>query len=199
MSDLPSLLSRVGSSGPLLPSLPISTLTITQLLPPHEPYWHSPKYGDLINLLLGLASKPHSHNYPSIQTAPLATGPTSHRKAWRGINNFKINKASASSCVWTSLVAQCVKNHLQWRRPSFSPWVQSQGWKDPLVKEMVTCCSILAWRIPCTKEPGRLQSMGSQRVRHNWMTDTSSWISVQFSHSVIKPDSYLKLSTHNFI
>ena len=42
--------------------------------------------------------------------------------------------------------------------------VQSLGWEDPLEKEMVTYSSILAWRIPCTwtKEPGRLQSMGSQ-------------------------------------
>ena len=38
---------------------------------------------------------------------------------------------------------------------------------DPLEKETETHCSILAWRIPCTEEPGRLQSMGSQRVGHN--------------------------------
>ena len=40
--------------------------------------------------------------------------------------------------------------------------VQSLGWKDPLEKEMATHCSILAWRIPWTKEPGRLPSMGLQ-------------------------------------
>ena len=39
-------------------------------------------------------------------------------------------------------------------------WVQSQGQADPLVKEMATHSSILAWRIPCTEEPGGLQSMG---------------------------------------
>ena len=39
--------------------------------------------------------------------------------------------------------------------------VQSLGWEDPLEKEMATHCSILAWRIPWTEEPGGLQSMGS--------------------------------------
>ena len=42
--------------------------------------------------------------------------------------------------------------------------VQSLGWEDPLEKGMVTHSSILAWGIPWTKEPGRLQSMGWQRV-----------------------------------
>ena len=42
-------------------------------------------------------------------------------------------------------------------------WVQSLGQKDPLEKEMATHSSILAWKIPQTEEPGRLQSTGSQR------------------------------------
>ena len=45
--------------------------------------------------------------------------------------------------------------------------VQSLGCKDPLEKEMATHTSILAWEIPLTEEPGGLQSMGSQRVRHD--------------------------------
>ena len=45
--------------------------------------------------------------------------------------------------------------------------VQSLGREDPLEKEMATHCSILAWRIPRTEEPGGLQSTGSQRVGHN--------------------------------
>ena len=45
--------------------------------------------------------------------------------------------------------------------------VLSLGWEDPLEKEMATHSSSLAWKIPWTKEPGRLQSMGSQRVRHD--------------------------------
>ena len=49
-------------------------------------------------------------------------------------------------------------------------WVRSLGEEDPLEKEMATHSSTLAWRIPWREEPGRLQSMGSQRVRHDWAT-----------------------------
>ena len=46
-------------------------------------------------------------------------------------------------------------------------WVRSLGWEDPLKKKMATHSSILAWRTPWTKEPDGLQSVGSQRVRHD--------------------------------
>ena len=46
--------------------------------------------------------------------------------------------------------------------------VWSLGWADPLEEGMATHCSILAWKIPWTEEPGGLQSMGLQRVRHDW-------------------------------
>ena len=45
-------------------------------------------------------------------------------------------------------------------------WVRSLGWEDPLEKEMATYSSILAWKIPWTEEPGRLPSIGLQRIRH---------------------------------
>ena len=45
--------------------------------------------------------------------------------------------------------------------------VQSLGWEDPLEKEMATHSSILAWKIPQMEKPGRLQSVGSQRVGHD--------------------------------
>ena len=48
--------------------------------------------------------------------------------------------------------------------------VRSLGQEDPLVKEMATHSSILAWRIPWMEEPGGLQSTGSQRVGHDWVT-----------------------------
>ena len=51
-------------------------------------------------------------------------------------------------------------------------WVQYLGQKDPLEKEMATHCSILAWIIPWTEKPGGLQSMGLQRVGHNWVINT---------------------------
>ena len=63
----------------------------------------------------------------------------------------------------TSLVAQMVK-----RLPTMQETqVQSLDWEDLLEKEMATHYSILAWKIPWTEEPGRLQSMGLQRVRHD--------------------------------
>ena len=46
-------------------------------------------------------------------------------------------------------------------------WVLSLGWEEPQEKEVTTHSSILAWRIPWTEEPARLQSMGSQRVGHD--------------------------------
>ena len=69
--------------------------------------------------------------------------------------------------IGASLVAQTVK-----RLPTTrETWVRSLGWEVPLEKEMATHSSILAWKIPWTEEPGRLQSMGSQRVGHDWATE----------------------------
>ena len=62
--------------------------------------------------------------------------------------------------LYVSLVAQRLK-HLP---PMRETQVQSLGQEDPLEKEMVTQCSILAWRIPWTEEPGRLQSMGKSQT-----------------------------------
>ena len=64
---------------------------------------------------------------------------------------------------WASLVAQRLKSLPTMRET----WVQSLGREDPLEKEIATHSSILAWRIPWMKEPGGLQSTGSQRVRHD--------------------------------
>ena len=63
----------------------------------------------------------------------------------------------------SSLVAQMVTNLLAMQETQ----VQSLGQKDPLEEGMVIHSNILAWRIPWTEKPGRLQSMGSQRVRHD--------------------------------
>ena len=69
---------------------------------------------------------------------------------------------------WASLVAQTVK-----RLPAMlETQVRSLGQEDPLEKEMATHSSTLAWKIPWTEEPGRLQSMGSQRVGHDLAINT---------------------------
>ena len=60
-----------------------------------------------------------------------------------------------------SLVAQMVKNLSTMRKT----WVQSLGWEDLLEKGMATHSSFLAWEIPWTEEPGRLQSMGQSRTQ----------------------------------
>ena len=65
--------------------------------------------------------------------------------------------------VESSLEAPMVK-----RLPAmWETWVPPLGWEDLLEKEMATHSNTLAWRIPRTEEPGRLQSMGSQRVGHD--------------------------------
>ena len=106
-------------------------------------------------------------------------------KSWTRLSDFlfyfpyhKINPFNMCSSVTFSIftrlcnqgfsVAQMVKN----LPTMWETWVWYLGWEDPLEEGMVTHASILAWRIPWTKEPDKLQSLGSQRVRHDWVTDT---------------------------
>ena len=65
--------------------------------------------------------------------------------------------------AWASLVAQTVKCLPAMRETGFDPW----SWEDPLEKEMETHSRTLAWETPWMEEPGRLQSMGSQKVGHD--------------------------------
>ena len=60
------------------------------------------------------------------------------------------------------------------KRHRFHPWVG----KIPLEEEMATCSSTLAWKIPWTEEPGRLPSMGPQRVGHDWVTSLRLWLTL---------------------
>ena len=88
----------------------------------------------------------------------------------------------------TSLVAQTVK-HLPTMQET---QVQSLCWEDLLEKEMATHSSILAWNIPWTEKPGRLQSMGSQRVGHFTslhFTSTCmwSWRNLGSHYCVLRP------------
>ena len=75
--------------------------------------------------------------------------------------------------LFKSFSAQRLK-HLPTMRET---WVLSLGQEDPLEKEMAIHFSILAWRIPWREESGRVQSMGSQRVRHDWVTSLSFTLS----------------------
>ena len=67
--------------------------------------------------------------------------------------------------MWASQVALLVKNLSANAGEETQVW--SLGWEDPLEEGMGTNSSILVWRIPCTEEPGMLQSTGLQRIRHN--------------------------------
>ena len=99
--------------------------------------------------------------------------PSSQTKNWVRLNKH-----------WASLVIQLGKNLPAMRET----WVWSLGWEDLLEKEMATHSSILAWRIPQMEEPGRLQSMGSQRVGHDWVASLSlsyvnaSWFKLFIRH-----------------
>ena len=62
-----------------------------------------------------------------------------------------------------TMVTQTVKRLSTMRET----WVRALGWEDPLEKETATHSSTIAWKIPQTEEPGRLQSMGSQRVGYD--------------------------------
>ena len=82
-------------------------------------------------------------------------------------------------------VSQTVKNP-----PTvWETWVRSLDWEDPLEESMATHCSILAWRIPRTEEPGGPQSIGLQRIGHNWSA---------LAHSTLHR-WYLKTLEFNFI
>ena len=84
-----------------------------------------------------------------------------YKYIWKHLCNF--------STVWASLVAQTVK-----RLPTtWETRVRCLDQEDPLEKEMATHSSILAWKIPLTEEPGRLQFMGLQRVGHNWVSEVN--------------------------
>ena len=80
-----------------------------------------------------------------------------------------------------SLVVQMVKSLLA----IWETWVWSLGWEDPLEKRMTTNSSILAWRIPWTAKTDGLQSMGSQRVGHNWVMNTFTFLALNLNLSMM--------------
>ena len=85
---------------------------------------------------------------------------------WNSLAFFMIQRMLAVC----SLVAQTAKNLCAMKET----WVCSLGQDYPLEKGMAPHSSVLAWRIPWTEEPGRLQSLESQRVRHDWVANTTA-------------------------
>ena len=80
--------------------------------------------------------------------------------------------SSSFLAPWASLVGQRVTNLPAVQETGVWPL----GWEDPLEEGIATYSSILVWRIPWTEEPGGLQSTGLQRVRHNWVTNTFTFL-----------------------
>ena len=100
----------------------------------------------------------------------------------------KMKKTDIRSGERDFLVVQMVKNLSAMRET----WVWSLGWEDPLEQEMATYSSILGWRILWTEEPGRLQSMGSQRVGHNRVTNTSTFFFKRYSSNLEAKNSRIR-------
>ena len=76
--------------------------------------------------------------------------------------------------------------------------VQSLSWEDPLEKELATHSSILAWRIPWTEDPRGLESMGSQRFGHNWVTGTHRYVIIVLWLLVLQEHHLAWLGTHKW-
>ena len=92
----------------------------------------------------------------------------SHPSVPTGIGSRTLHRFQNLHILMFVMVTQMVKN-----LPALQEtWVRSLGWEDPLEEGMATHSSTLAWRIPWTEEPGRLQSIGLQRVGCNWATFT---------------------------
>ena len=77
-------------------------------------------------------------------------------------------------------------------------WIRSPGWEDPLEESIATHSSILAWMIPWSEEPGGQQFMGSQRVGHDWATNTftSTYYTVFAQYYICEMHPYCSTHQH---
>ena len=108
-----------------------------------------------------LSSHCYPQHLPEQRAGPEPGDLKGHRARWQVAREGR--EAGCSNFQLTSVVAQPVKCPPTMQETG----VQSLGWEDLMEKEMATHSSILAWKIPWTEEPGRLQSMGLQRIGHN--------------------------------
>ena len=102
------------------------------------------------------------------------------REVWAEVSLVEEQGRGIGDWIWASLVAQ-IKN----LPATQETWLWFLGWEDPLKKGMAIHSSILAWEIPWTEEPGGWQSMGSQKVGHDWATNT---LTSHFFHLGISRD-----------
>ena len=106
---------------------------------------------------------------PSSLPPALCSAGSPDRQTDRWTNSQSPN-CTKTTITRACLTAQWVKNPPAMQKTQETQ-VQYLGWEDPLEEEMTTHFRILAWEIPWTEEPGRLQPKGSQRVRHDWATN----------------------------
>ena len=104
-------------------------------------------------------------------------------KAYLGLISFRI----------ASLVAQTVKR----LSTMWETWVWSLGWEDPLENEMAIHSRTIDWKIPWTEEPGRLQTMGSQRVRHDWVTSLTLTFRIDWLDLLVVQGTLKNLLQHH--
>ena len=103
--------------------------------------------------------------------------PVEYRVGRRRCNMFVGHKVNLKNAFQYTLGvgfpgAQTIRNPPTVRET----WVWSLGWADPLEGGIATHSSILGWRIPMDRKPGGLQSMGSQRVRHDWAIKHNTYV-----------------------
>ena len=103
------------------------------------------------------------HLWPDATLSWILGHPTSTRELFGGIKGGTHPSPHTSTLWKLEKVAQTAKN-----LPAMQ---ETRVWEDSLEKGMATRSSILAWRIPWTEEPGRLQFMGLQKVEHGWVTN----------------------------
>ena len=118
-----------------------------------------------------IQSSDNTNDKTTTENPPKTPKPSSDDIDYIFLNVYQPFTPCSKAFNWTyleknasSLVVSEVKN----LPAMWEPWVQSLCQEDSLEEEMATDSSILAWRIPWIEEPGRLQSAGSQRVKHNW-------------------------------
>ena len=133
---------------------------------PRDSWEFSPHHSSKASVLQHSAFFVVQHSHPYMTTGKAI--PLTRRTFVNKVMSLLFNMLSRF-VIQAAWVAQMVK-HL----PTVEETrVQSLGWEDPLRKEMAAHSSTLAWKIPWTEHCGRLQSMGSQKVRHNWATSLS--------------------------
>ena len=161
----------------------------------HCPGGFLPLASSLISFSFPTSFREISSPHPTVSTLPvssmlLGVGVGGWGESWSLLNlAFPIWERFLLSFIWLSgfpvfLLGIFYLDHLYFIYPVVAQtvkhppavWetqVRSLGWEDPLEKEMPTHSRTLAWKIPWTEEPGRLQSMGLQRVGHDWATSFS--------------------------